>query len=82
MHSTNFSQFGGKLFDATAKKLQLLRASRYWPDSPAKLWGSIGGAFLLLLIIMPFRDFLSLLVVGWGACRCINSLETLGAQFL
>ena len=63
MHSTNFSQFGGKLFDATAKKLQLLRASRYWPDSPAKLWGSIGGAFLLLLIIMPFRDFLSLLVV-------------------
>jgi len=63
MHSTNFSQFGGKLFDATAKKLQLLRASRYWPDSPAKLWGSIGGAFLLLLIIMPLRDFLSLLVV-------------------
>ena len=63
MHSTNFSQFGGKLFDAIAKKLQLLRASRYWPDSPAKLWGSIGGAFLLLLIIMPFRDFLSLLVV-------------------
>jgi hypothetical protein len=63
MHSTNFSQFGGKLFDATAKKLQLLRASRYWPDSPVKLWGSIGGAFLLLLIIMPFRDFLSLLVV-------------------
>ena len=63
MHSTNFSQFGGKLFDATAKKLQLLRASRYWPNSPAKLWGSIGGAFLLLLIIMPFRDFLSLLVV-------------------
>ena len=63
MHSTNFSQFGGKLFDATTKKLQLLRASRYWPDSPAKLWGSIGGAFLLLLIIMPFRDFLSLLVV-------------------
>ena len=63
MHSTNFSQFGDKLFDATAKKLQLLRASRYWPDSPAKLWGSIGGAFLLLLIIMPFRDFLSLLVV-------------------
>ena len=63
MHSTNFSQFGGKLFDAIAKKLQLLRASRYWPDSAAKLWGSIGGAFLLLLIIMPFRDFLSLLVV-------------------
>ena len=63
MHSTNFSQFGGKLFDAIAKKLQLLRASRYWPNSPAKLWGSIGGAFLLLLIIMPFRDFLSLLVV-------------------
>ena len=63
MHSTNSSQFGGKLFDATAKKLQLLRASRYWPNSPAKLWGSIGGAFLLLLIIMPFRDFLSLLVV-------------------
>ena len=63
MHSTNFSQFGSKLFGATAKKLQLLRASRYWPDSPAKLWGSIGGAFLLLLIIMPFRDFLSLLVV-------------------
>ena len=63
MHSTNFSQFGGKLFDAIAKKLQLLRASRYWPDSPAKLWGSIGGAFLLLLIIMPLRDFLSLLVV-------------------
>ena len=63
MHSTNFSQFGGKLFDAIAKKFQLLRASRYWPDSPAKLWGSIGGAFLLLLIIMPFRDFLSLLVV-------------------
>ena len=63
MHSTKFSQFGGKLFDATAKKLQLLRASRYWPDSPAKRWGSIGGAFLLLLIIMPFRDFLSLLVV-------------------
>lgn len=63
MHSTNFSQFGGKLFDAIAKKLQLLRASRYWPDSSAKLWGSIGGAFLLLLIIMPFRDFLSLLVV-------------------
>ena len=63
MHSTNFSQFGGKLFDATAKKLQLLRASRYWPDSPAKLWGSIGGVFLLLLIVMPFRDFLSLLVV-------------------
>ena len=63
MHSTNFSQFGSKLLDATAKKLQLLRASRYWPDSPAKLWGSIGGAFLLLLIIMPFRDFLSLLVV-------------------
>ena len=58
MHSTNFSQFGGKI----AKKLQLLRASRYWPDSSAKLWGSIGGAFLLL-IIMPFRDFLSLLVV-------------------
>ena len=63
MHSTDFSQFGSKLFGATAKKLQLLRASRYWPDSPAKLWGSIGGAFLLLLIIMPFRDFLSLLVV-------------------
>ena len=63
MHSTNFSKFGVKLFDATAKKLQLIRASRYWPDSPAKLWGSIGGAFLLLLIIMPFRDFLSLLVV-------------------
>ena len=63
MHLTNFSQFGGKLFGATAKKLQLLRASRYWPDSPAKLWVSIGGAFLLLLIIMPFRDFLSLLVV-------------------
>jgi len=63
MHSTNFSQFGSKLFGATAKKLQSLRASRYWPDSPAKLWGSIGGAFLLLLIIMPFRDFLSLLVV-------------------
>ena len=63
MHSTNFSQFGGKLFDAIAKKLQLLRAIRYWPDSSAKLWGSIGGAFLLLLIIMPFRDFLSLLVV-------------------
>ena len=63
MHSTNFSQFGGKLFDEIAKKLQLLRASRYWPNSPAKLWGSIGGAFLLLLIIMPFRDFLSLLVV-------------------
>ena len=63
MHSTNSSQFGGKLFDATAKKLQLLRASRYWPNSPAKLWGSIGGALLLLLIIMPFRDFLSLLVV-------------------
>ena len=63
MHSTNSSQIGGKLFDAAAKKLQLLRASRYWPNSPAKLWGSIGGAFLLLLIIMPFRDFLSLLVV-------------------
>ena len=63
MHSTNFSQFGGKLFSATAQKLQLLRASRYWPDSPAKLWGCIGGAFLLLLINMPFRDFLSLLVV-------------------
>ena len=63
MHSTNSSQFGGKLFDAAAKKLQLLRASRYWPNSPAKFWGSIGGAFLLLLIIMPFRDFLSLLVV-------------------
>ena len=63
MHSTNFSQFGSKLFGATAKKLQLLRASRYWPNSPAKLWGSIWGAFLLLLIIMPFRDFLSLLVV-------------------
>jgi len=63
MHSTNFSQFGSKLFGATAKKLQSLRASRYWPDSPAKIWGSIGGAFLLLLIIMPFRDFLSLLVV-------------------
>lgn len=63
MYSTNFSQFGSKLFGATAKKLQSLRASRYWPDSPAKLWGSIGGAFLLLLIIMPFRDFLSLLVV-------------------
>ncbi|MFZ9066594.1 MAG: DUF2007 domain-containing protein [bacterium] len=63
MHSTNFSQFGSKLFGATAKKLQSLRASRYWPDSPAKLWGSIGGVFLLLLIIMPFRDFLSLLVV-------------------
>ena len=63
MHSTNFSQFGSKLFGSTAKKLQLLRESRYWPDSPAKLWGSIGGAFLLLLIIMPFRDFLSLLVV-------------------
>ena len=63
MHSTNFSEFGSKLFGATAKKLQSLRVSRYWPDSPAKLWGSIGGAFLLLLIIMPFRDFLSLLVV-------------------
>ena len=63
MYSTDFSKFGVKLFDATAKKLQLIRASRYWPDSPAKLWGSIGGAFLLLLIIMPFRDFLSLLVV-------------------
>ena len=63
MYSTNFSQFGSKLFGATAKKLQLLRASRYWPDSPAKLWGSFGGAFLLLLVIMPFRDFLSLLVV-------------------
>ena len=63
MHSTNSSQFGGKLFDEKKKKLQLLRASRYWPNSPAKLWGSIGGAFLLLLIIMPFRDFLSLLVV-------------------
>ena len=63
MHSTNFFQFGSKLFGATAKKLQLLRASRYWPNSPAKLWGSIWGAFLLLLIIMPFRDFLSLLVV-------------------
>lgn len=63
MHSTNFSKFGVKLFDATAKKLQLIRASRYWPDSPAKLWGSIGGAFLLLLVFMPFRDFLSLLVV-------------------
>ena len=63
MHSTNFFQFGSKLFGATAKKIQLLRASRYWPNSPAKLWGSIGGAFLLLLIIMPFRDFLSLLVV-------------------
>ena len=63
MYSTNLSQFGSKLFGATAKKLQLLRASRYWPDSPAKLWGSFGGAFLLLLVIMPFRDFLSLLVV-------------------
>ena len=63
MHSTNFFQFGSKLFGATAKKIQLLRASRYWPNSPAKLWGSIWGAFLLLLIIMPFRDFLSLLVV-------------------
>ena len=63
MHSTNFSQFGSKLFGATAKKLQLLRTSRYWPNSPAKLWGSIGGVFLLLLIIMPFRDLLSLLVV-------------------
>jgi hypothetical protein len=63
MHSTNFFQFGSKLFGVTAKKIQLLRASRYWPNSPAKLWGSIWGAFLLLLIIMPFRDFLSLLVV-------------------
>ena len=63
MHSTNFFQFGSKLFGATAKKIQLLRASRYWPNSPTKLWGSIWGAFLLLLIIMPFRDFLSLLVV-------------------
>ena len=63
MHSTNFSQFGVKLFDATAKKLQLLKESHYWPNSPAKLWGSIGGVFLLLLVCMPFRDFLSLLVV-------------------
>ena len=63
MHSTNFSKFGVKLFDATAKKLQLIRAIRYWPDSPAKLWGSIGGAFLVLLVFMPFRDLLSLLVV-------------------
>ena len=63
MHSTNFSKFGVKLFDATAKKLQLIKASSYWPDSPAKLWGSIGGAFLLLLVFMPFRDLLSLLVV-------------------
>lgn len=63
MLTANFSQVGVKLCDAIAKKLQLLQANRYWPNSPAKRWGSIGGVFLLLLVIMPFLDFLSLLVV-------------------
>ena len=52
-----------KLFDKFFDKAFLLWETTPWWDTPAKRWGSLGGFLLLLMVLLPLPDFVSLMVV-------------------